>query len=344
MVGVFSRTTPCLVLAVLCASTLRGPAVAEENREFRKIREQLHVEKLPEQADFPDASAVILLDERQYSMNLEFGAEPRVISQMTSHRIVKVLNQEGKDYGEVKIHIDRGQKVTKLAARTIKADGTVLKVSARDIHDVSDFPDYVLYASSRAKVFAFPAVEPGAILDYDYAISDDDPFSWDIHYFQHRDPTLVTRYSLTVPREILNSGVTWKYKTYRFPQGTPKITDGIDPSAFGKGIRTYTWESRNLAAVKDEESSPPFADLASKIVFAPGLFRSWDDLRARVYGRMWQRMAPDPTVRAKAAELVQGKPTVEDKVKAIYYWIQDRIRYVSVELKESGITLDAERS
>ena len=48
------------------------------------------------------------------------------------------------------------------------------------------------------------------------------------------------------------------------------------------------------------------------------------------------RTAPDPSLKAKTAEVIKGRETQEDKAKAIFYYVQEKTRYVAIELGKSA--------
>lgn len=50
------------------------------------------------------------------------------------------------------------------------------------------------------------------------------------------------------------------------------------------------------------------------------------------YSSLTKKLQPNATAyKATVSQLIQGKTTDEEKVKAIYYWVQDNIRYIAFE-------------
>jgi hypothetical protein len=50
------------------------------------------------------------------------------------------------------------------------------------------------------------------------------------------------------------------------------------------------------------------------------------------YSSLTQQLKPNPTVfRPTVMQLIKDKKTDEEKIKAIYYWVQDNIRYIAFE-------------
>ena len=95
--------------------------------------------------------------------------------------------------------------------------------------------------------------------------------------------------------------------------------------ADGRVVTRYTWD--NPPAVTDEPLAPKLSETLPVVVgstFASSAdFRKW--YRAAVKGFT----EPDNQVRKLAAELTRGKSTREEKLKAIFEFVADDIRYVN---------------
>ena len=59
-------------------------------------------------------------------------------------------------------------------------------------------------------------------------------------------------------------------------------------------------------------------------------FRSWEEVGAWYRGLEGERMLPSADVKAKVAELIAGKTTEEDKIRAVYGYVATQVRYVGV--------------
>ena len=89
--------------------------------DIRDERLKEVIKTAPSQESYPNAGAVILLDE--YS----FEVLPDSTSVKEQYFMVKVLNDRGKGYGEIKLNYDcTYEKVELVYARTIKPDGTIV--------------------------------------------------------------------------------------------------------------------------------------------------------------------------------------------------------------------------
>ena len=83
-----------------------------------------------------------------------------------SHYVrIKIFNEHGREkYSKIDIPYLNGVKIKDVAARTIKSDGSIVELAKTDIIEKT-----VVKASGlklRTKTFAFPGIEPGAIIEY----------------------------------------------------------------------------------------------------------------------------------------------------------------------------------
>ena len=275
----------------------------------------------PTQKDYPDASAIIILDSGERIV------KPDGTSSLTYHKVIKILNERGREmYGEVYIPYNlSGERVKILRARTIKPDGT--EVEATAINDVSLAEGYHLYSDAMAKVISMPALENNAIIEYAYTVDELGRGPLGRHFqdeflFQDIDPMMISRYSLTVPK-----GMEIYYKVYN---------GDISPEIEEKGNSvTYIWEAKNTPQIIQEDYMPPLADIVPRLEITT--FKDWQEVAGWYYDITTPKTKPDEAIKAKVIELTKGKKTLEDKVKAIYYFVTNEVRYVGLEFGIGGL-------
>jgi tetratricopeptide (TPR) repeat protein len=275
----------------------------------------------PTQKDYPDASSIIIFD------NAERVVHPDGTSSLTYHRVIKILNERGREnYGEVFIPYSLlSERVKILKARTIKPDGT--EVEATAINDVSLAEGYHLYSDAMAKVISMPALENNAIIEYAYTIDELGRGAMgknfqDEFYFQDFDPIMNARYTVTVPKDM--------EIYYKMSNGdlTPKISE--------QGTtRTYIWEMNNVPQIIPEDYMPPLGDIVPRLEITT--FKSWDEVAGWYYDIANPKTQADDAIKAKVIELTKDKSTLEEKVRAIYSFVTNDIRYVGLEFGIGGL-------
>jgi hypothetical protein len=113
-----------------------------------------------------------------------------------------------------------------------------------------------------------------------------------------------------------------------------------------KDETTYTYTAENLAAIKQEPSSLSRPYYLPHLIFTVRSytvnqkkyngFKTLADMYAW-YDLLYKKAENKPEeLKAQVDALVKGKTTDEEKIKAIYYWVQDNIRYLAFEEGYSG--------
>lgn len=161
-------------------------------------------------------------------------------------------------------------------------------------------------------------------------------------YFTDAYPITKKEITLVVPKWLQLEIKEMNFEGYQISK---KITFDADQNA---DIITYS--ASNLAAVYDEEQSPgpsyiyPHLLILAKSYVHEGeqftLFNETKDLY-KWYKSLVDSMADEPSIfKEKVAELTENAQTDEEKIKNIYYWIQDNIRYIAFEDGLAGFKPD----
>lgn len=108
-----------------------------------------------------------------------------------------------------------------------------------------------------------------------------------------------------------------------------------------KGETIITYRIQNLVAMKNERRAVGLAYQYPHIVFVVKSF-NFDGKKEKGFGDvgdlynwytyLYKKCVNKPDeLKAKVTELTKGKATDLDKVKSIFYWVQDNIRYIAFE-------------
>ena len=282
--------------------------------------ETINLDQMPTRGMFPHSDAVIIKDEA--TMEIEPDGE----ALFTQHRIMKVFSDPGKRYSRQEIPFNSSVEVIKIKARTIYPDGEEFLLDEKDIRERSLLSEYVLYSDAQIKEFYFPRMHTNCVLEYEYQLRFSSLLYWGDWFFEAHLPTLFSKYTVITP----------KYFDFKVKVLNDKIAPKID---FRKGKKIFTWESANKRALKKEPFMPPAADTASRLVFSPLQFRfgdttyssrNWDDIASWYWQISQPSFIPSQKVQLLASELTAVLGSREEKIKAIFEHIQERIRYISV--------------
>jgi hypothetical protein len=283
---------------------------------------ELDLHNLPGAVEYPDAGAIVLLDEGTMEV---FGTGEVRLSVFERHRIVRVLTPAGQRYANVVISYSTGMDVESIQARTISPDGIITPVKDDDIFDVSLYPNYIFFSDQRARLFTLPAVENGSVLEYRYRLRISGHTLWHSWSFQDRVPTLLSRFTLLSPAEY-----PVKPKLYGISI-TPK---GVKMPAGFK--QSTVWEARNIPPLRSEFGMPAEREVEARLAIAPLGFRTWDDV-AKWYGELANpRASAGPRIKALVARITAGAADDHTKLQRIYEWVQMQVRYMAVEIGVGG--------
>jgi hypothetical protein len=108
-----------------------------------------------------------------------------------------------------------------------------------------------------------------------------------------------------------------------------------------KGKTIITYKMQNIPALKNESRSLGMAYQWPHLVFVVKSF-NYDGKDEKGFGSvadlynwynyLYKKCVNKPDeLKAKVTELIKGKSTEIDKTKAIFYWVQDNIRYIAFE-------------
>jgi hypothetical protein len=143
----------------------------------------------------PKAGAVVLCDYGTADVG------PR--TEYTRHVRIKILNEDGLKYANVEIpykEYDRYDVFSQLKAQTINVENNgrriKTKVRGRDIEDVQ------VDRFNKKKVFRFPDVKVGSIIEYEYTIHSLDLVKLHDWYFQSTIPVMWSEYRVYINRRF----------------------------------------------------------------------------------------------------------------------------------------------
>lgn len=250
---------------------------------------------------------------------------------------IKVLNDDGKKYGDVEIpYLEKYSQIEDVRARTIALDGTVSdftgQIYDRDIVKVRKF-------SYHAKVLSLPNVRVGTIVEYTYQLHFKDKIPE-----QFRNPKdYIFRVGITYPaadwplqRELFVKhgrftltplkGGTLRVFTLGLPSGTRPLrrNDG-----------RVQLDVDNLPAFQEEENAPPEETLKSRVnlYYAEGFYDVddyWIGVASELSKEYDKYIGTSRLVAAEAARIVSPKDPAETKLRKLYARVQE-VREVNFE-------------
>lgn len=246
-----------------------------------------------------------------------------------------------RDYGRLSIDFDSHYAMVELEfARVIGADGSVSRVSseALQVRTIGDGQDF--YSDRAELVFSLPNIEPDAIIELQYRYDTRDI----------RIPGLSTAHTNPYwfqPSKDGNSVRADPVRHFRFTMNTPasrqmhtQVSAGRknDVARQQEGDRIIrTWEWRNLPEFFLENNAPSLPTLMPFITASSS--RDWDGYNAWAADNyaVQDRYLTQVQSIVAALDLAPGA-TEDEKLRAVYQYLQNNVRYVYAHLGRGGFT------
>lgn len=299
-----------------------GPAAAPAPADYAS--EPFVIEQWHEQARF----------ENDGTGRIERAVRIRV----QSEEGVRAWGQLVADYNSSNERLDPPEVVVH------KADGSTLPVDTSTAQDIALPVEMVAptYTGYRQRHIAVPSLRPGDVLSFRVVRTIVQPVIpgqfWMEQDFVDGPIILDARLALDLPAD--------RRVTIKVRPGVEELAGAQQPVA-APGRRLRAWRSSNLttaaaaaaaaAAAKpgasaeadetagdDDEIEPPAVRMSS--------FESWDEIARWYAGLVSAASEPDAAIKAKAEALTRDKKTPDDKLEALYAFVAQEVRYVSLSL------------
>ncbi|GEM_PF-4476998 len=262
--------------------------------------------------DLKQDEAIFLLKDIHAEVMDDFRTRTRIRVKL------KILNEAGKKWAEIFIPVVTGVESLKINfAHTILPGGEIVPAKRGDFTvTMENYPNYI---ASQVYFIAMPAVEVGAIIEYDAelttAFAPAQGIFSDVFGLDNIIPVCRFRYELVTPLEM-----PLKYKSTGY--GSEPIIKQ-DPILKKK---SYVWEARNIRPLVMELSMPPYRELGRWSVLSTA--DNWGKIADWWRELIVAKQTPDDKIKKLALDLTQGKITDYDKLRSIFEYIQQNIRYV----------------
>jgi transglutaminase-like putative cysteine protease len=272
----------------------------------------------------PDTNAVVLLDQTDFTVTapgeyLEHG-----------RRVVKILRHEGRDEGDLAVHLEQKEKLLSIHAWTIDATGHAyeLKDNDKDFSESSAYFGFDLYNDIRIRRAQAPASDPGSVVAFEYEVRRHawiNQLNW---LYQDRIPVREAGMSLLLPPG-------WEYKT------SSSTADSVRPVKTGDN--RWTWTIRDVPAIEHEAMMPAFLSLSGRMEISyfgnsdgAATSGSWAALGNWYTGLTAGRRNPTMEISDRAHQLTAGRTSFDEKVKALTEFLQSEVRYVEIQIGIGG--------
>ncbi len=148
------------------------------------------------------AAAMVIFDEAESVFRINETTSSLSFYEQTLHRVrIKIFNESGFEYANVKVKYpshDKMISIINFSAQTYNLDASgnvvISKVDKASVYDKK------INARFSEKIFAFPEVKAGSIIEYKYTLDNATRDQW---YFQKKIPVQFSRFIVDFPSEFI---------------------------------------------------------------------------------------------------------------------------------------------
>lgn len=258
------------------------------------------------------------------------------------YNAITILNKNGQDLASLQLPYTRNQKVVSIEASIYTSEG----IKVRNWDGLKDydfsFPDYgTLFTDVRYKSITPNYQEYPYTVVFEYSLSITNSVNYP-------DWHPIPDYNVSVENsefEIqLNAAADFRY----FERNITNPPDKKESS----GTSILKWKLSGQSALIDEPSNPALNDLAPSVMLTPtqidydgysGSFDSWENFGAWIAKLNEGKDVLPAKTNEEIAKLTAGIKDKRQKTKAVYEYMQNKTRYVSVQIGIGGFQpFDAE--
>lgn len=276
-----------------------------------------------------NANAVVRLN----NLNIELKSSNSMW--VTEKRIITVFNKEGNRNINAFVGYDNTTKIKGLEVLVFDAFGKqIKKIKKNDFKDVSAVSGGTLYSDSRVKYLDYTPISYPYTIEYTSVVN-----TINTAFIQSFMP--VDEYFLSVEHSLY---------TISYPEHITirKKEKHLQDLSLEKEEDTgkLTYRAKNIEAIKPESYSPLFINMVPKVMVAlnefslegvPSKVENWNDFGKWMYQDLIKNThdLPESTI-SMIQNLVKDESNDIDKAKKIYQYVQDKTRYISVQVGIGG--------
>ena len=281
---------------------------------------------------FPDEKALVLKHTKLYTLSIK---NKKVDVNAMNYEETIALNDNGISAVNNKYVYSSffvKNKIQTANTLFLQESGKYKTIEARDIKEKSDRDSYVFFDDSKTTTISYPSVTSGSITTLKNLEEYGDVRVFGAYYFSSFIPTLQSEVTVKVHKNI-----QIKYLLKNCSELN------IDFSVVKKGKYIYySWKAKNVDKYHKPESSPNLKYFIPHILFYVTGFESKhqkiDVLSSTTdlykwYAKLITNVNTQSSDKLKkiSDSLVAGSTTELEKVKKIFYWVQDNIKYIAFE-------------
>ena len=276
-----------------------------------------------------DANAVV----RNSAIEITIEDVDKMI--VSKREVVTVLNKLGMADARMAESYDNDTKITKLSAIIYDAFGNqIKKYKERDFLDISAVDGGTLYSDARVKYIDYtPITYPYTLVfESEYKTATTGFIPWWFPVNGYYVSVEKSTYTLKNPK-----GISWRKKeTHLSDFNIEKNDSETDLTYVLKNQKAFEYENSSLSS----RDILPLVKVALNKFYLKGVYgeaTNWQEFGKWMHKSLLEgRDAIDEATKSKVLNLVKGVTDPEEKAKIVYQFMQNKTRYISVQVGIGG--------
>jgi transglutaminase-like putative cysteine protease len=269
---------------------------------------------------FPDAKSITLVD----TGVLKHFADGKSLYRY--HGAILIRDSEKLSLMGQSNWIEEGRnRVTIIMARSIAPDGAVQNLDKSTIKQSKPAGDSANFDEGMSLSYQIPGVRLGSIVEFIYEDDEYNPFDkvifWPSWFFGSEEPVLDSQYTVMVPE---NAALFWS--SMNIPEDKKKPEETVE-----NGWRKYYWRFKDTPGIVKEPMMPDTGDVIPRIEGFMFGKDDWDYIKKYAKDKFDERMQIAPEIENAANTLTADAKTDEEKIAALYSFVQRDIQYISIK-------------
>ncbi len=299
---------------------------AQPEADFIKLSQQ-----------YPNTKGVVLENIRSAKITLKNNELKISAREIKSYFI---LTDKPNYFSEGSIYFSEQMRLTSFKAYSLIPDGKKYKkVEVEKYEDTFDSDDGIFYDENKKRTFVFPSLTQGSKVYQEHTIQIEDPHYFGKFFFESYLPTESSVFEIIAPNDV-------EFTAFKLGKNVDKIV--YTQKKDGKNT-IHRWSMNNLSPLKSQENAIPLSYYSPHIIITIDRYKTTDGKTVEVtpnlkalfswYSSLLDRvdMTVTPEIKQISDSVTYGKSTEIERLKSIYYWVQDNIKYIAFEHGIEGI-------
>lgn len=310
----------CLLISLQYLPLYAGTSLPSPDSEWLALK-----------AKYPEDDLVCISRKRDITIITDETGSP--VIQIKDMQTEMILSENGSDLSQSKEYFSSKTDLKKFEAYSlVPGKNKYEKIAVTNFTKSAEFDDYLYYDDSYCYTFNFPATGKG-VKRCTYSETEiRDPYFTLGFFFAGHIPIDQAELTITVPESV-------KINFHLYGPNTTIINSSAETKT---GFVIYRWNSNQSKAIEPDHLTPGIRYLCPHLIAyiasvsgekgtSPYLGNIHDLYRWMGQNVKNLNKTESPEIHRMTDSITRGLNNPSEKVRAIYKWVQDNIKYIAIE-------------